>query len=287
MENHHQLYEKIIQNFILWAKSEENIRLAIIVGSRARTIVPADQWSDLDVVMVVKNPNTYLLNTDWLDQFGEVRISFIEDTALGHAKERRVLFDGGLDVDFSVFSMDLFQHMIKGKEVEKVIVRGVRLLLDKDGLFPKHLHKEGKLIELDTNPTQEAFDNMIQDFWYHAVLSAKKLLRGELYIAKSGIDNYMKQIILQIAKWHARVTRNMDTWHDGRFFENWVDHRVIQNLKESYAYYDQEDIIKALHASMDLFRWLAKETAAKLKFKYPTIADQYATEWIDQNLFKS
>lgn len=49
-KSHHEQFAQIIERFSAWADEQEDIRLAMIVGSRARTTMPADEWSDLDVV---------------------------------------------------------------------------------------------------------------------------------------------------------------------------------------------------------------------------------------------
>ena len=42
--------------------------------------------------------------------------------------------------------------------------------------------------------------------------------------------------------------------------EEWADPRVVTGLHMAYAHYDAADIERALWATMDLFRWLARET---------------------------
>lgn len=51
-------YEIIIERVISWAKDREDIKAIVIIGSRARDNVPADKWSDLDlVIFALVNPN--------------------------------------------------------------------------------------------------------------------------------------------------------------------------------------------------------------------------------------
>jgi len=41
-------------------------------------------------------------------------------------------------------------------------------------------------------PAQDEFLDLINDFWYHTVWTAKKLRRGELWTAQGCSDSYMK-----------------------------------------------------------------------------------------------
>src|SRR5690606_24449708 len=85
-----------------WAAARPDIQALAVVGSYARADHPADPWSDLDLVLFVDDPIPYLESAGWLEAIAPPRITFTEPTALGIGRERRVLFEGGLDVDFTL-----------------------------------------------------------------------------------------------------------------------------------------------------------------------------------------
>jgi predicted nucleotidyltransferase len=96
-------YEKLIDSFVKWAQTEDNIRAAVVIGSRARVDHPADEWSDLDVLILANDPELYWATADWLHHVGNPWLTFVEPTPDGNGLERRVLFEGGLDVDMELF----------------------------------------------------------------------------------------------------------------------------------------------------------------------------------------
>ena len=53
--------EQLEQRFAAWAQTQPDIRAAFVVGSRARTDHPADQWSDLDIMVVTTRPERLLV----------------------------------------------------------------------------------------------------------------------------------------------------------------------------------------------------------------------------------
>jgi aminoglycoside 6-adenylyltransferase len=112
--------------------------------------------------------------------------------------------------------------------------------------------------------------------------AAKKLRRGELWVAKSCADGYMKQQLLQMLTWHARATHGpgFDTWHNGRFLESWADPHVLDELHQAFAHYNEADIRRALSKTVELFRWVAKESAADLGYRYPDAADERVRAWL-------
>ncbi|MEW6718534.1 MAG: aminoglycoside 6-adenylyltransferase [Chloroflexota bacterium] len=274
-------YEHLIERFIAWAETCSDIRAAVVVGSRASVDRPADEWADLDVVVVTTDPETYLAKVDWLENLGNVWITLLEPTATGQGMERRALFEGGLDVDFTIVPQEMFRRVMRDPQTIDVLRRGVRVLLNKDGLMPEGIPSP---IEPPSSrpPTRTEFDEMINDFWYHAVWTTKKLKRGELWTAKLCCDGYMKRLLLRMLEWHTRAMNGWhhDTWHNGRFLEVWADSRTLQGLRGAFAHYDEDDVRRALLATVDLFRWLAIETAEQLSYPYPTLADEHATELV-------
>ena len=284
MDRTAQAYDQLIGRFVRWAQSEENIRAAVVIGSRARTDHPADEWADLDIVILARNIDPYLKEAHWIERFGHPSITFLEPTAGGPGMERRVLYEGGLDVDFAFFPLAAIQKAFQETlppEWNQAFGRGFRILLDKEGLMellkpalsapaPPHL------------PTQEQILNSINDFWYHAVWSAKHLRRGELWWAKSGSDGHLKNLLKQMLEWHARALKGPghDTWLRGRFLEEWADPRAVKELRSCFAHYESEDIWEALLATMELFSRVAREMAEKSGYTYPSSGDECATELV-------
>lgn len=301
-----QAYDQWIERFIAWAQARPDVYAAVVVGSRARMDRPADPWSDLDLILIVDQPRRYLSGADWLTCMGHPWISFLEGTADGEHMERRVLFEGGLDVDFVLLAKRDIQLLIRLLRLHKrlgrlrrllpgawreramhaatgtadLIRRGARVLLDKWGLAAYlHLALDAAGQPARPPPTEEAFLNLNHDFWYHTVWTAKKLRRGELWTAQGCSDRYMKGRLLQMIEWHAGAAHgwDYDTWHGGRFLEQWADPRIVTDLKAAFAHYDAGDLWRGLRATMDLFRWIAVETAARGGYPYPTAADERAT----------
>jgi aminoglycoside 6-adenylyltransferase len=274
--------EQIMHNFVQWAQEEEDIRLILIIGSRGRVDHPADQWADLDLLFVTTDPYRYLTKTDWLDHLGVPWLTYVEDDA--GVLERRVLFEGGVDVDFVPLSLEQIEKMMDVDllPLEDVILPGIRILLDKDGLAEIFHMARTALAEAPTRsipPHEAEVIEVVNNFWYHALWVSKKLRRGELWYAKWALDWRMKVLLLRMLEWHARATHGWDynTWKDGRFLEEWADPRASKDLRKAYAHYDQEDIQQALVATIDLFCWLTRETMALLNYAYPHQAEQHIT----------
>ncbi len=275
-------YDQLLARLVSWAEHDPGIRAAVMIGSRARTDHPADEWADLDLMMVAQNPERYIRDADWVKSIGDARLTFIERSGDGRVLERRVLFDGGRDVDFAFVPLPLAEQMIASgipADLADMFHRGHRVVLDKDAIMARWLAVL-PAPQLPAPPSEADFLNLVNDFWYHTVWTAKHLRRGEVWWAKGGCDDYMKSLLRQMLEWHAHATRGAahDTWLRGRFLEEWADPRAVAQLPQTFAHYDPADIWRALFATMDLFRWLSLETAEKFQYAYPHQGMEYAAE---------
>lgn len=285
------LYEQLVERFARWTETCSDISAVIIVGSRARADHPADEWADLDVIVVTADPERYLSTVDWLESIGKPLLTFLEPTASGGQMERRVLFEGMLDVDFSIIPKEIAQQLMEDgipPQIAEIFRRGTRVLVNKDGNAAQiSAHISSAEPSPRRPPGEHEFLGVIYDFLYHSVWTVKKLGRGELWTAKFCLDSYMKsKCILRMMEWHARASKGWtyDTWYDGRFLEEWADPYVLKGLRETFAHYDEADIRRGLLATMSFFRKIAMEIAEKLGFSYPIELDKQVTEWTKTQL---
>jgi aminoglycoside 6-adenylyltransferase len=246
-----------------WASEREDVRAAVVLGSQARVDAPADKWSDLDVLLVLDDPELLAADAGWVQAFGTPVLTFLEPTSVGDRVERRVLYDDGQDVDFALFPVAERSELLTNPDAWAVIARGFRVLYDELGL-------EQEVVDLpepapaDT-PDAAALRQLASDFWYHAIWTARKLRRGEVFTAISCLDSYMKARLVTLLGWHARaVDPSVDTWHGGRFLERWADPGALSALEKAYAHYELRDVARALWETIDLFQGLEEETATRL-----------------------
>jgi aminoglycoside 6-adenylyltransferase len=244
-----------------WAREQEDVQAAVVVGSRTRTDAPADRWSDLDVFLVVDQAEPFLEAESWVAEFGVPVLTFIEETPIGGARERRVLYAGGEDVDLPIVPVSELDRI---ERAAPLLARGYRVLVDKIGVTSR-LAEAAAGVEKTMPPGQHELTELASDFWYHALWSAKKLRRGEVFTAKSCLDGYLKLRLLTLFEWHAgAVDPTAEVWHEGRFLERWADPGALAALERAYAYYDLRDIARALWETIDLFQGLEEETARRL-----------------------
>jgi len=275
--------QQLLDAIISFARENENVNALILIGSQARTENYADEYSDIDLILVAKNPDNFISSDEWLINIGVPHISFVEPT-IGGEKERRVIFDNALDVDFVIISQKQAQNALQSNEGLEILSNGYKILVNKNNLtIPPLINPLEKSYPV---PSEDIFTNVVNDFWFHAIWTTKKLLRKELWAAKFCMDSYMKgKLLWMIEQYeHGKYGQSYNTWYGGRFIDSWADQNIKNCLCKTFAHYEKTDMISALIETMNLFRSLAIEVAKAYGFEYPSHADEYSTNWVHEKL---
>jgi aminoglycoside 6-adenylyltransferase len=191
--------------------------------------------------MMVDDPEPFLRSAAWLEELGPVLLSFVEDTATGGERERRVLFGDGTDADFSVIALARLDQLLARPDVPGVFARGYRVLVDKGVLGP-----------FPTAPVSGADELPVHEFWYRALLTARKLRRGELHVAVQGCNCGLRTLLRRALEIDARAA-GRDAWHQGRFLERWADPRWLAQMPATVAAEDPAAVAAAIRAACELF----------------------------------
>jgi len=271
-------YEDLINHLIKYGETSELIKAEVLIGSQSRESNGADEYSDIDVILFVSDIDFFINSDEWINFLGKYYISFVERTVSG-GMERRVFFEDAIDADFIFLQAENISRIY---ELSEIVSRSYKMLLDKTNFTDiiKHVAESGKPFAI---PLENEFQNLISEFWFHVIWSAKKVMRGERWSAITCVDGHMKEMLLKMIEYysHALHGTDYDTWHSGRFIEQWAEQWVVKEFQNIYAGYSDKDIMKATVATMNLFRKVSVETADKWNYQYPVVSDKYATEWFN------
>jgi len=290
MTDHVNAYGEIEWRVGAWAETRSDVHGVLAVGSRARADRPADAYSDLDLTLFADEPDRLIDTDDWLHEIGPVTFSFVEGTAVGGWRERRAVFAPMLDVDFSVvpsalLELDFAEPGPVTDMIRPVIDRGFRVVYDPRSrlrsLNDVPLRKESEW----TPPDEPAFTNLVVDFWYHAMWTTKKALRGEILVARQCLDGSMKDKLLQIIGWQAKLDQpGVEPWHGYRFFEGRTDPGIVEAFHATWGAATREQILRDLAGTMDLFGDLARPMAGRFGYRYPERVETHVRVWIQETV---
>ncbi len=109
-----------------WAELQTDIDAILLVGSYAHGNAKPD--SDVDLVIICKQPEQYLNNTEWIRAFGVPARKDFEDW--GKVTSVRVWFQDGLEVEFGITDEDWVKEPLDAG-TKAVIKDGYRILFDR------------------------------------------------------------------------------------------------------------------------------------------------------------
>lgn len=122
-----------IEDFMRWSKRRRDIRAVALVGSYAKNA--ATTSSDVDLVIITEDPQSYLTNMDWARVFGTVITKEIED--YGKLTSLRVWYESGLEVEYGFTTREWVKTPLD-KGTKQVVDDGMRVLFEKEVLLSPH-----------------------------------------------------------------------------------------------------------------------------------------------------
>ncbi len=115
-----------ISGFTRWASKRPDILGVALVGSFARN--EATEASDIDLVIIAGDPQTYLKNTQWAERFGPNARKRLE--IYGKVTSLRVWYTGGPEVEYG-FADETGPVVPLDEGTKKVISGGMRILTER------------------------------------------------------------------------------------------------------------------------------------------------------------
>lgn len=256
----------MLDKIIKWGEREEAIKALILVGSRAGN-QPVDTLSDYDLSIFCDTDESYIRSEDWLSQFGKVWIC-VKEKVLCCGKthpSRLVIFEGGIKVDFSFLSITALDEIVRSNPLPDDYNIGYKILLDKENRATGMPSPE--FVIKATQPSEQDFHNVIQEFWFESYHMAVYLKREDLWSVK--FRSWAAQsFLLRMIEWHAQAENDWrcSTPPIGKRMPSWVHKDLWKDLHGVFATFDAEDSWKALFNTMKLFRRITAETARMLRF---------------------
>jgi len=272
MRNEKEMYDLILSV----AQNDKRIRAVIMNGSRANPNAPADIFQDYDIVYIVTDITSFKSEPAWIDQFGK-RIMMqlpddMEDPPPGDWPSYGYLtqFADGNRIDLSLFPVARLHEL--GRDSQSI------LLLDKDGIIepfaPPSDHDY-----LPIPPTEKAFADCCNEFWWVSTYVAKGLWREEITYAKSMQDQYVRPMLMKMLAWQIGIMTDfkINPGKEGKYFKQYLEPEQWELLMATYADADYENTWDSLEQMCQLFRKSSRLVSEHFGFEYPLEDDQKVT----------
>ncbi len=270
----------LLDRVVEWANQQPDIAALVMTGSRARP-EGGDELSDYDLEIFTSNPTALTDSEDWFRGLGNVWVHLPAEAERG-CPTRLVVYEGGEKADFSILPIEVLQQAVEKQALGALYERGYTVLLDKTGLASQ-LPPPTYQPPVHELPTEAAYRELIEEFWFEASHIPKYLERGDLWVVKFR-DWTMKELLRTMLEWHALAPggKGNDVWYIGMRMKEWVQPGVWERLHDAFGRFDVADSWRALLSTVSLFRDLAVATGMKLGFRYPQEVDDAVSGYIGE-----
>ncbi len=279
-----------------WARRQPGIEALIQFGSRVQSGSQVDAWSDWDYHLIVRNLARYQ-NSSWPTEIAPCWCSHYEKIEDGVTKIG-VIFEDGLEADFVLLTSwkiklvywaiahpglrHLYpQALLSGiYNTQRVLRPGYKVVCG-DPTWEKRLAAL-KMPWPERTISAGDFERITSTFWRHAVWLLKKIARGELRAAARWYTLEMFDHVYVLLAEEARLAGRR-TRTEARSAELWLDVNRLRQTEITTAP-DQQIMIRALIAAIDLFKAVSRSVASRRGFALP---DYSAVEaWLRSELEK-
>jgi aminoglycoside 6-adenylyltransferase len=253
------------------------VRAAILTSSRVKLDANVDELSDYDIELYVTDLHPFRRNDEWLDAFGHILVRWPytpRSTSFGKRYiTRLILFNDYVRIDFQITDIT---------DIEPARYDdGYEVLIDKDN-FTTGLQTPTFQQYHIKAPTREAFEILVNEFWWAATYVPKYLWRDELPFAKYMLDNVMRYDYLhQVVEWYIGLQHDwsVNPGPHGKGFKKYLDEDMWTGFESTYTGANIEENWQAFFRFLKLFRRLATVVADQLHYSYPEDVDKGITNY--------
>jgi aminoglycoside 6-adenylyltransferase len=276
----------VLGRLLRFATADERVRAVLLTSSRLEPRERLDILSDYDIPLLVTDPEGMYRDEAWLQAMGTplLRVRDVESMSGLEKPNVMVLYDDGVKIDFSLWPLSLGTHARERNALPDEFDDGFRVLLDKDGLtrdWPAPSHRTF----IPEKPTPEAFQALIEEFWWVATYVAKYLWRGEIFTAKVLLDYELKYLLLRrFLVWRVEIANEWQVQPGffGRGLPRHLDAETWADVQATYVDADPEENWAALFRTIALFRRVARAVADDLRYDYPEALDATMMDYLWQ-----
>ncbi len=267
-----QLRDEKLKAIINWSQSNEDVRVVLLTSSLVNPLAPVDDLSDLDIELIFQDNSKYVLDNNWVRNFGNPIAMIEEDETYFDHKHamKMVLYQDHVKVDFKLYSKKEFLDEVHQHRLGEDWDIGYKVLIDKDG-DAKQMKKPTYQTSIIKKPTKQKFKQVLNDFWWDTTYVAKCLVREDLFYAKFMFGNIRTDYLTPLIEWYIASPRDwkITTNKFGRLFKKYLTGQMWEKIEETFSASDIEDNWRALLAMADLVSEIGSELSQELNYAYP------------------
>ncbi|MCW3169652.1 aminoglycoside 6-adenylyltransferase [Chryseobacterium sp. 09-1422] len=278
MRNQIEIYTTILD----FAKADDRIRAVLLNGSRANSNVAPDKYQDFDIMFIINDLDSFIIDRSWINTLGKPLLQQLPDEMeLGKDAHDEnfsfrflIMFEDQNRIDLTLFPYEKIKTDFKTDSLTIA-------LLDKDYLFnniPKPSDKDYHI----TKPNQREFSEVCNEFWWCITNVAKGLKRGEMIYAKDMLETVVRPMFWQIIEWNIGNENDfkVSIGKSGKFAKNFLTHFFYENILKTYSDSNIENNWNSLELMTTIFKEQQEKLAKELNLKNNLLEAENSIKYI-------
>ncbi|MDF2944658.1 MAG: hypothetical protein K0S01_3516 [Herbinix sp.] len=254
MRSEKEMFELILNV----AEKDSRVRAVYLNGSRTNPNAPKDVYQDYDIVYVVEELETFTVDNNWIDVFGDRLMLQMPEamrfpTGKGHFNWM-MLFTDGNRLDLTLIPIQKLELI--GNDSLSIA------LMDKDGILPPF--PVASDVDYVIKPPSELFYlSCCNNFWWCLQNVAKGIARNELPYAMHMYHNVVRKELHDMMAWYIGITTDftVSSGKMGKYFKRFLPTEVYEQYLLTYSDSDYNNLWNAIFTACDIFSVLAIQVA--------------------------
>lgn len=251
---------------ILRVGQKIGVQAIAISGSRREPNAISDRFQDYDIVYIVDNMQELIAEPSWLEEFGQIMImqtpesSVLSQPSLGGRFTFLMHFEDGNRIDLMLCPVELI-HLL---QAEPFLER----LYDPKELLQGMTVPNASIFWIKP-PTEKAFHDSCNEFWWVATYVVKGLVRNQLFYAADHLYQICWQELLRQYDWYLahQADYRLSTGKNHKYLQNYLSEEEYERLT-ALCFSSVETCGESLWKIVQLFDEIARYVSRQHQFLY-------------------
>jgi predicted nucleotidyltransferase len=260
--------ESMLDNLTSYFESDEDVLGLLLFGSFSKPDFHLDAWSDLDLLVVVKDNRlgSFFPTTEWINHFG--RLYTYSQSSDDFKYTTRACFENFNRVDFVITTEGKLVDIRKWSSIP--FYPGVKVIFSRSKVVDEIAIQNYSQPELPLI-TQEQFLEMVRNFRFKSMLAIYKVVRNDLLIALHLAQDLVRDCCVLEMMLRDRATGTNIHKHGG------IGNQFITELEVTQKPSTSIGILDSIKESNEIFEKLAHEWSSDYQENRQPLLD-----WIEQ-----
>lgn len=246
--------DRMLDDLISYFEQDEDVLGALLFGSLSKLEFHPDEWSDIDLLLVVKEGKIaeYFPSVAWLTPFGQL-YTYNQSTD-DFSYTTRVCFENFNRIDLVITTGANLAEINKWPSI--LFSSGVKVLLSRSKIVDEIAGQQ--FIQKQSSPaSQEQFLMLVRSFRFKSMLAVNKVVRNDLLIALHLAQDLVRDCCVLAMMLRDRATGTNIHKEGG------IGNQVVPQLEITQQPFTPTGILDSVKASHEVFEKLALEWSGR------------------------